>query len=119
MCNWKAGCCGALSERNIGLLVLSGRNTEATAMLAAHSHGESSRRLGQYQTSLNDDLRTPLARWLVLFKVRAQQRLLRDALAARPDLRHPLTAALQTLNGIIGQLCEDTAALSLASLRGF
>jgi len=52
-------------------------------------------------------------------KLRAQQRLLRDALAARPDLRHPLTAALQTLNGIIGQLCEDTAALSLASLRGF
>jgi len=77
------------------------------------------RRLGQYQTSLNDDLRTPLARWLVLVKVRAQQRLLRDALAARADLRYPLTAALQTLNGIIGQLREDTVALSLASLRGY
>jgi CRISPR-associated protein Cas1 len=110
---------GALSKRNIGLLVLSGRNTEATAMLSARSHGDSMRRLGQYRTSLDEGLRTPLARWLVLVKVRDQQRLLRDALAARADLRHPLTSALQTLNGIIGQLREDTFELSLASLRGF
>jgi CRISP-associated protein Cas1 len=110
---------GALSERNIGLLVLSGRNTEATAMLAAHSHGDARRRLGQYRNSEDEGLRTPLARWLVLVKVRAQQRLLRDALAARADLRHPLTSALQTLNGITGQLREDTFACSIASLRGF
>ncbi|MDD2661382.1 MAG: CRISPR-associated endonuclease Cas1 [Methylococcales bacterium] len=110
---------GALSERNIGLLVLSGRNTEATAMLAARSHGDSLRRLGQYQTSLDDGLRTPLARWLVLVKVRAQQCLLRDALAVRADLRHPLTSALQTLNGISGQLLEDKVDLPLASLRGY
>jgi CRISPR-associated protein Cas1 len=110
---------GALSERNIGLLVLSGRNTEATAMLAAKSHGDSARRLGQYKVSLNEDLRTPLARWLVLVKVRAQQRLLREALAARADLRYPLTSALQTVSGIIGQLREDTLVIPLASLRGY
>ncbi|MFI3198456.1 MAG: CRISPR-associated endonuclease Cas1 [Methylococcaceae bacterium] len=110
---------GALSERNIGLLVLSGRNTEATAMLAAKSHGDSTRRLGQYQVSLDDALRIPVARWLVLVKVRAQQRLLREALAARADLRYPLTAALQTVNGIIGQLREDALVIPLASLRGY
>ena len=110
---------GALSERNIGLLVLSGRNTEATAMLSARSHSDSVRRLGQYQTSLDESLRIPLARWLVLVKVRGQQRLLREALAARPDLRHPLTAAVKTLNGIVGQLREDGFEFSLASLRGF
>ena len=110
---------GALSERKIGLLLLSGRNTEATAMLAGCSHGDTTRRLGQYRTSIDEDLRTPIARWLVLVKVRAQQRLLREALASRADLRHPLTSALQTLNGIIGQLREDTFAISLASLRGY
>jgi len=110
---------GALSERKIGLLVLSGRNTEATAMLAAHSHGDSIRRLGQYQVSLDQALRQPLARWLVLVKVRAQQRLLRDALAARADLRYPITSALETLKGIIGQLREDTVPMTLASLRGY
>lgn len=110
---------GALSERNIGLLLLSGRNTEATAMLAARPHSESARRLGQYRVSLDDDLRTPLARWLVLVKVRNQTKLLQQALSARPDLRHALTAATRTLTGISGQLREDTLAISLASLRGF
>ncbi len=110
---------GALSERNIGLLVLSGRNTEATAMLSAHPHSESARRLGQYQTSISKELRIPLARWLVLVKVRAQQKLLREALAARADCRHPLSSAIQTLNGIIGQLREDSIETSLSSLRGF
>jgi CRISPR-associated protein Cas1 len=110
---------GALTERHIGLLVLSGRNTEATAMLAAHSHNDARRRLGQYQTSLDEGLRTALARWLVLIKIRAQQRLLRDALAARADLRYPLTGALHTLDGIIGQLRDDTVEVSLSSLRGF
>ncbi len=110
---------GALSERHIGLIVLSGRNTKATAMLAAHSHGESLRRLGQYQASLNDDLRKPLARWLVLVKVRAQQRLLTEAMTARADLRYPLTSALQTLSNIIDLLRAEKQALSLASLRGY
>ena len=110
---------GALTERHIGLILLSGRNTEATAMLAAHSHGDASRRLGQYQLSLDDDLRRPLARWLVLVKVRAQQRLLSEALVARADLRYPLTTALQTLTNIIGLLREDTQVFSLASLRGY
>lgn len=110
---------GALSERNIGLLVLSGRNTEATAMLASRAHSDSTRRLGQYRTSMDVDLRTPLARWLVLVKVRAQLRLLKRAMAGRPDLRHPLTGASQTLSGIIGQLRQEQLAISLDSLRGF
>lgn len=110
---------GALSERNIGLLVLSGRNTEATAMLAGRTHSDSARRLGQYRTSLDHNLRTPLARWLVLVKVRAQQRLLNQALAARADLRHPMSTAVKSLNGILVQLREDSADFSLASLRGF
>ncbi|MCB1716681.1 MAG: CRISPR-associated endonuclease Cas1, partial [Candidatus Competibacteraceae bacterium] len=89
---------GALSARNIGLLVLSGRSSEATAMLAGRPHNESSRRLGQYRVSLDDDLRAPLAHWLVLVKVRAQKRLLREALPVSADLRHALTVAVQRLD---------------------
>jgi len=51
--------------------------------------------------------------------VRAQQRLLSEALAARPELRYPLTTALQTLTNIIGLLREASQVLSLASLRGY
>jgi CRISPR-associated protein Cas1 len=110
---------GALSEHNIGLLILSGRNTEATAMLSARSHNDTQRRLGQYQASQNDGLRTPLARWLVLVKVRAQHRLLSDVLTARADLRYPLVSSLRSLGRILEQLHEDSPAISLASLRGF
>lgn len=110
---------GALTERNIGLLVLSGRNTEATAMLAGRSHNDARRRLGQYRLSLDDDLRVPVARWLVLVKIRGQLRFLKRAMAARPDARRVLTAASQTLSGILGQLRDDSRVFSLASLRGF
>jgi len=110
---------GVLTERHIGLIVLSGRNTEATAMLAAHSHGDASRRLGQYQLSLDDNLRRPLARKLVLVKVRAQQRLLKDALAARADLRYPLTSAIETINKIIVILRAEVVSFSLANIRGY
>ncbi|WP_031431750.1 CRISPR-associated endonuclease Cas1 [Methylomicrobium agile] len=109
---------GALAERNIGLVILSGRNTEATAMLAGGSHGDGVRRLGQYRTSIEDGLRIPLARRLVLIKVRSQRRLLKQALAARADLRYPLTGAATTLNGILAQLREDRQAPSLSTLRG-
>lgn len=110
---------GALTERNIGLLVLSGRNTEATAMLAGRTHSDCNRRLGQYRTCLDDQLRMPLARWLVLVKVRGQLRLIKRATAERADLRHPLTGASQTLSGIIGQLRDDRLTMSLDSLRGY
>lgn len=110
---------GALSERNIGLLVLSGRNTEATAMLAGRAHSDTTRRLGQYCVSMDADLRVPLARWLVLVKVRAQLRMLQSAMTSRADLRRPLMGAVQTLSGILGQLREDQLAMSLDSLRGF
>jgi CRISPR-associated protein Cas1 len=39
---------------------------------------------------------------------------------ARPDLRYPLTVAIRTINGVIGQLREDApATITLASLRGY
>jgi CRISPR-associated protein Cas1 len=110
---------GALTERNIGLLILSGRNTEATAMLAGRTHSDSTRRLGQYRTTMDIDLRVPLARWLVLVKVRSQLRLLKMAMTERPDLRRPLTRAAHTLSGIIDQLRQDQLVTGLENLRGF
>jgi CRISPR-associated protein Cas1 len=109
---------GALTERNIGLLVLSGRNTEATAMLAGGSHNDSARRLGQYRTSMDTRLLTPLARWLVLVKVRGQKRFLHQAALERADLRHPFHMAQQTLNNILSQLRDESLLLEVASLRG-
>lgn len=109
---------GALSERNIGLLVLSDRNLEATAMLMGRTHSDSARRLGQYRISLNENLRIPLASQLVSIKVKAQKSLLQKALSARPDMRLPMTSALQILTNIADQLQKDCGELTLSSLRG-
>lgn len=110
---------GALSQRNIGLLVLSGRGVDATAMLMGRPHGDASRRLGQYRLSLCEASREPLARWLVLAKVREQQKLLRQALAVRPDQRKPLTGALNTMQDIGATLRDDRQGVSLSALRGY
>jgi CRISPR-associated protein Cas1 len=55
----------------------------------------------------------------VLVKVRAQQRLLKDALAARADLRYPLTSAIETINKIIVILRAEVVSFSLANIRGY
>lgn len=110
----------ALSARNIGLLVLSARTTEATAMLAGPTHNDSVRRLGQYRICRDDALRMPLAKWLVTVKVRSQLRLLRQALAERPDLRHAMTRSAGSLKTIVNQLqSADNSSLPLDRLRGF
>ncbi len=109
---------GALTLRNISLVILSQRSTEATAILMSRAHSDSCRKLGQYRVSLEDCLRIPLARWLVFVKIRAQQRMLRNALETRADLRLSLTNALQSLTGIINQLRENSQKITLASLRG-
>ncbi|TXI42650.1 MAG: CRISPR-associated endonuclease Cas1 [Nitrosomonas sp.] len=109
---------GALTLRNISLVILTQRNTEATAILMSRTHSDSCRKLGQYRVSLDDNLRIPLARWLVLVKIRAQQRMLRNALKTRADLRRSLTNALQSLAGIIDQLRENSHMITLSSLRG-
>jgi len=108
----------ALTIRNISLVVLSQRNTEATVMLMSRSHSDACRKLGQYQVCTDDNLRVPLARWLVLVKIRAQQRFLRSALETRGDLRRPLTASLQTLVNILDQVREGSNHFVLSSLRG-
>jgi len=108
----------ALTTRNISLVVLSQRNTEATVMLMSRAHSDACRKLGQYRVCSDDNLRIPLARWLVLVKIRAQQRFLRSALETRGDLRRPLTASLQSLTGIIDQLREESSLITLSSLRG-
>jgi CRISPR-associated protein Cas1 len=110
---------GALTERNIGLIVLSGRNTEATAMLAAKSHSDAGRRLAQYQLMLDEEQRKLLARWLILVKVRAQRRFLNEALSARADLRYPLSSAIETITGIMGQLKADNLVMALENIRGY
>lgn len=110
---------GALAEKNIGVLMLSGRNHRCVAMLLGKPHNDSLRRVAQYACYLDAAERAKLSRWLVLGKLRSQKRLLVAALAQRPDLRLALRAGISTLEGIVAQLGAETAAYPVEQLRGY
>jgi CRISPR-associated protein Cas1 len=110
---------GALADKNIGILMLSGRNHRSVAMLFGKPHNDSRRRVAQYASYLDEPERLKLCRWLVIAKLRSQKRFLTKALPQRPDLRHGILSALSTLNGISAQINIKTEGLSVAQLRGF
>jgi CRISPR-associated protein Cas1 len=109
---------GALAEHNIGVLLLSGRQHRATAMLLGKPHNDVKRRLAQYRWFLDDAERRKLSRWVVLAKLRAARRFLSFALENRPDQRKALWSGIKTLDGLLQQLRSEDRGFSLESLRG-
>jgi CRISPR-associated protein Cas1 len=110
---------GALAEKNIGVLMLSGRNHRSMAMLLGKPHNDSRRRVAQYAGYLDREERFSLSRWVVIGKLRSQKRLLKAAMTQRPDLRHALSAGIATLNTVLLQLTHASFESSLEQLRGF
>lgn len=109
---------GALAEKNIGVLMLSGRNHRNVAMLLGRPHNDSQRRVAQYSCYLDGAERVKLSRWLVIAKLRSQKSLLVRALPQRQDLRRQFTAAIATLEGILATLAGGQS-VSVEQLRGF
>ncbi|TAL46264.1 MAG: CRISPR-associated endonuclease Cas1 [Methylovulum sp.] len=108
---------GALAEKGIGVLMLSGRNHRNVGMLFGKPHNDSRRRVAQYASYLDATERLRLSRWLVVGKLRSQKRLLTTALTQQQDLRHALIAGITTLDGILAQLTSED--WSIEQLRGF
>ncbi|QJD30453.1 CRISPR-associated endonuclease Cas1 [Methylococcus geothermalis] len=114
-----AGAIGALTEEGVGLVLLSGRHGKHMATVLGRPQGDAWRRIGQYRWYHHAEDRGRWARSLVLLKLRAQQRMLTDALSLRPDCRKPIKDAQRTLTELLGKvqaLPLDTG--TLASLRG-
>lgn len=113
------GALGLLAEQGVGLLVLSGRHGRRTAMLLGRPHGDVARRVAQYRWYSEAERRLPLARLVVLGKLRAQCHLLRRAMERRPDCRKPVFDALAQVEGVRERIRgADPGQISLSSLRG-
>lgn len=111
---------GALSERKIAMLFLSGRTHRGNATSFNYSHGDVNRRLAQYHAYFQPDHRFALARNLVQAKLHNQYSALQEALAARPDLRKPLFSASETIQSIRQKLEGlQSCGSSIDQLRGF
>lgn len=104
-----------LAENNIGVVVMPGRGARRSAVLYGHTHGNTARRLAQYQAVSDPQRSLPWARRFVILRICGGLRLLHHALQLRPDLRHPLTQGITHLQSARTQA---RAANKLNTLRG-
>lgn len=114
------GVLGLLAEQGIALVALCGRHGRSTAILQGRMHGDSRRRIAQYGWHHDDSLRLEWARRLVLLKLHAQNRFLKEALVMRPDCRKPITDSIGQISRARSGLAENGSAanLTIARLNG-
>jgi len=112
-----AGVLGVIAEQHISLMVLNCRLPKRTATLQGSGHGDSLRRMAQYQCLLRPTFCLPFATRLVALKISRQRGLLQYALQTRADLRHTLFQAMQQLDEPISRLSGPTCR-NIAQLNG-
>ena len=105
-----------LAEAGVGVLVFGGRYGAKRALVLGDWHNDAARRIGQYRAYGDDEWRRVWSQRLVTLKVKGQARLLQRALRERPDLRLPLTTAVDRLDGIRTTLSREEA--SVERVRG-
>lgn len=107
-----------LAEQGATVLLLDGRGMHRPAQITGYRHGSAARRLAQYQLQLDHPWRLQLSRALVSAKLHSQHRLLRQAMAARPDQRYPLLRTLKRLREGHQRLQQATGLDPLRGIEG-
>lgn len=106
-----------LAEAGVPTVLLGGRSSRRMATLLGPAHRDASVRLAQFQSALDPAWCDTWSRRLILGKTRGQLKLLRTALAGRPDARKPLFDAIQTIEAGL-QSIVDALNIPAASVRG-
>ncbi|MBL8490424.1 MAG: CRISPR-associated endonuclease Cas1 [Rhodocyclaceae bacterium] len=104
-----------VAEAGTAVVLLSRRHARRVATLVGPRHNDARIRFGQWAAAQDPAVALAVARAFVRTKLKAQRRLLRQLLAARPDARKPLFDGLQSVAGALDQLPKAT---SLESMRG-
>lgn len=97
---------GALAERGISVLLLTGRSHRRRGMLLGAGGQDARRRLLQYRACCDPAACTDLARELLAAKLAVQQRGLVTMLERRPDQRRVLLRKQRTLGSLAESLCS-------------
>lgn len=106
-----------LAEAGVATVLLGGRSSRRMATLLGPAHRDASVRLAQSQCALDALWCDAWSRRLILGKTRGQLKLLRVALAERPDARKPLFDAIQSVEGALRSI-DSGSALPAATIRG-
>lgn len=96
-----------LWARRVSLVVLGGRKSEIVAMMYGPAHGDADIRLRQYALHGEEAQRRRRAQRLIAAKMEAQLKVLRTLVAARPDARYSLLAAIGAIEELAHQLRDD------------
>ncbi|WP_439578181.1 CRISPR-associated endonuclease Cas1 [Elioraea sp.] len=114
------GAIAAIAGAGGGLIVLSGRRSEPAGTLLGRPHADAAIRLGQFRLALDAEARRRIAVLIVRHKLVGQARLLRAALAQRPDRRLPLKRGLDALAESLARLhaAETWSQAQLSGLEG-
>ncbi|MCX8023436.1 MAG: CRISPR-associated endonuclease Cas1 [Syntrophorhabdaceae bacterium] len=91
-----------LADENISIIFLSGRRLRFHGMLHGRLHNNGLLRIKQYEkyTASNPNFSLIFSHGLVKRKIKGQSNLLKDSLTRRPELRLPITSAINTLDKI-------------------
>lgn len=104
-----------LGAAGIAVMILNPRSPDRVAFLLGAPHNDLSVRLGQYRLLDHPEWVGAWSQRLVRAKLVGQRRLLRDAMALRPEARLPLHKGIRALDGALVR-CAQTA--TPATLRG-
>ena len=119
-----------LADAGIAILIFGGQMGNKQATVLGGAQNDALRRIGQLRRYDDPSFRQRWSRGIVLAKIRGQRRLLNRALAQRPDQRHALTGAMQTLDQTLtsirraempgnDQLRGQEGAAAAAFFRGY
>lgn len=108
---------GAFVKAGASVVLLGGRRSRYVATCVGKPHNDVQRRLGQFDAYCDRSARETWARELVKAKVDAQRRLIRKALAARPDKRYALFRGNRLLEAALKRL-TSAEALTVPMLLG-
>ncbi len=105
-----------LAQEGVVISLIGGGKQQRLATVVGPLHNDVRRRLAQYRAHIEPARAIVIARTLLRHKIQGQRRLLIHARQQRPDLRHPLSQAIDRLEGIQRSLENDT--MDLPRLRG-
>lgn len=108
---------GKLGERNIGVVVLSGRKAAPT-MLLGRPHNDAARRVMQYRLSLDGAFCLNFSRATVAQKLRSQADFLDERREFDPMSRYVLTVAMRRIESAISAVVNPSSIGALRGLEG-
>ena len=108
----------ALGAAGVAVMIINPRNVDRVAFVLGRPHNDLRVRLGQYRQLGDTGWIEQWARHLVRAKLIGQRRLLRNAMALRPQQRLPLYKGIKALDAAIARCDQSNAVATLRGIEG-